>query len=98
MPRRFLLQLTEGEDAAAVDLPYLRDGSVAGTVFLFEGGGITDDRAPELLQYIDRALLPEVSLDEHNLSFTVVRGRVLGDYRPKPEAVRRNGGSAGESR
>jgi hypothetical protein len=83
---RFLLQLAEGEDAAAVDLHYLRDGSVAGTVFLSEDGGITEDRVPELLQYLDEALLPEVSLDEHNLSFTVVQGRVLGDFRRERNA------------
>jgi hypothetical protein len=67
-------------------LHFLRDGSVAGTVFLFEDGGITDDRVPDLQQYLDEALLPEVSLDEHNLSFTVVRGRVLGDFRPERDA------------
>ena len=82
---RLLLQLKEGEDAAAVDLHYLRDGSVAATVFLFEDGGITDDLIPDVLQYIDEMLLPEVSLDEHNLSFTVVRGRVLGDFRPEQD-------------
>jgi len=60
---------------------------VAPTVFLFEDGGITDDWVPELLQYLDEALLPEVSLDEHNLSFTVVQGRVLGDFRPEQDAV-----------
>lgn len=83
---RFLLQLQEGEDAAAVDLHYLRDGSVAATVFLFEDGGLTDDMIPDVLQYIDESLLPEVSLDQHNLSFTVVRGRVLGDFRPERDA------------
>jgi len=41
---------------------------------------------PELVQYLDEALLPEVSLDEHNLSFTVVQGRVLGDFRPERDA------------
>jgi hypothetical protein len=35
-----LLQLTEGEDAAAVGLHYLRDGSVAATVLLFEDRGM----------------------------------------------------------
>jgi hypothetical protein len=89
---RFLLQLTEGEDAAAVDLHYLREGSVAATVFLFEDGGITEDRAPELLQYIDEALLPEVSLDEHNF-FTVVQGRALGDFRPDRDRARKTGRS-----
>jgi len=78
--------LPDGEDVSAVDLHYLRDGSVAATVFLFEDGEITEDRVPELLQYLDEALLPEVSLDEHNLSLTVVQGRVLGDFRPDRDA------------
>jgi hypothetical protein len=91
---RFLLQLTKGEDAAAVNLHYLRDGSVAATVFLFDYGGITEDRVPELLQYLDEAVRPEVSLDAHNLSFTVVQGRVLGDFRPDPDA---RGGSHASS-
>ncbi len=77
---RILLQREDGQDCAAVDLHYLRDGSVAGTVFLFEDGGVTDEMAPALLQFIDEALLPEVSLDECNLSFTVVRGHVVGDF------------------
>jgi hypothetical protein len=34
------------------------------------------------LQYLDEALLPEVSLDEHNLTFTVLQGRILGDFGP----------------
>jgi hypothetical protein len=39
-----------------------------------------------LLQYLDEALLPGVSLDEHDLALTVVQGRVLGDFRPDPDA------------
>jgi hypothetical protein len=83
---RFVLQVRQGQDAAAVDLHYLRDGSVAGTLFLFDDGGIADDGVADLLQYIDQVLLPDVSLDEHSLSFTVVRGRVLGDFKPEQAA------------
>lgn len=79
---RFLIQLTEGEDSAAIDLHYLKDGSVAGTLFLFEGGGITENMAPDLLRHIDTVLLPDVSFEEHNLSFTVVHGRVIGNFVP----------------
>jgi hypothetical protein len=72
--------------AAFADRDYSHVGSAAGTAFLFEDGGIADDRVPEFLQCFDEALLPEASLDEHNLSFTVVRGRVLGDFRPERDA------------
>ena len=82
---RFLLQVKEGQDAAAIDLHYLRDGSVSGTIFLFEDGGIQDHMIHDLLQYIDEALLPEVSLDEHNLAFTVVRGQVVGDFQAEKD-------------
>jgi hypothetical protein len=79
---RFLVQKKEGQDSAAIDLHYLADGQVAGTVFLFEHAGIEDAQVPEFLRYIDEALLPSVSLEEHTLTFTVVRGRVVGDFRP----------------
>lgn len=79
---RFLVQKKEGEDSAAIDLHYLADGHVAGTVFLFEHAGIEDAEVPEFLHYIDEVLLPSVSLEERTLTFTVVRGHVVGDFRP----------------
>lgn len=79
---RFLIQLSDGKDSAAIDLHYLKDGSVAGTLFLLEGGGIAEDMVPDLLRHIDEVLLPEVSFQEHNLSFTVVHGRVVGNFVP----------------
>jgi hypothetical protein len=79
---RFLVQKTDGQDSAAVDLHYLADGHVAGTVFLFEHAGIEDAHIGEFLRHIDEALLPSVSLEDRTLTFTVVRGRVVGDFRP----------------
>jgi hypothetical protein len=79
---RFLVQKKEGQDSAAIDLHYLADGHVAGTVFLFEHAGIEDAEVPDFLRYIDEVLLPSVSLEERTLTFTVVRGRVVGDFRP----------------
>jgi hypothetical protein len=61
---------------------YLADGHVAGTVFLFEHAGIEDAEVPEFLRHIDEALLPWVSLEDRTLTFTVVRGHVVGDFRP----------------
>jgi hypothetical protein len=82
---RFPVQKKEGEDSAAIDLHYLPDGHVAGTVFLFEHAGIEDGQVPEFLRYLDEALLPSVSLEDRNLTFTVVRGHVAGDFRPDKE-------------
>ncbi len=79
---RFLVQKKEGQDSAAVDLHYLADGHVAGTVFLFDHAGIENADVPEFLHHIDEALLPWVSLEDRTLTFTVVRGHVVGDFRP----------------
>jgi hypothetical protein len=79
---RFLVQKTEGQDSAAIDLHYLADGHVAGTVFLFEHAGIEDAHIPEFLRHIDESLLPWVSLEDRTLTFTVVRGHVVGDFQP----------------
>ncbi len=79
---RFLVQKKEGQDSAAIDLHYLADGHVAGTVFLFEHAGIEDAEVPEFLRHIDEALLPWASLEDRTLTFTVVRGHVVGDFGP----------------
>ena len=77
---RYLVQTAAGHDAAALDIHYLADGRVAGTLCLFEGSGIKESEVPDLLQQIDEALLPDVSFKDHNLSFTVVVGNVLGNF------------------
>jgi hypothetical protein len=82
---RFLVQKKEGEDSAAVDLHYLANGHVAGTVFLFEHAGIEDPQVPDFLRHIDEALLPWVHLEDRTLTFTVVRGHVVGDFHPDKE-------------
>ena len=79
---RFLVQKKEGEDSAAIDLHYLADGHVAGSVFLFDHAGIEDAQVPDFLKHIDEALLPWVSLEDRTLTFTVVRGHVVGDFQP----------------
>jgi len=74
-------------DFAALDLHYLQNGTVQATLVLFEGSGIAEPEIPEILTQIDEVLLPEVDLNDHNLTFTVVIGRVLGAYRAEQEAV-----------
>ena len=88
---RFLVQKKEGQDSAAIDLHYLADGHVAGTVFLFEHAGIEDAEVPEFLRHIDEALLPWVSLKDRTLTFTVVRGHVVGDFGPDKEEKKSGG-------
>lgn len=71
-----------GREVAAVDLHYLADGTVAGTVILLEGVGEdwSEDRIPDLLASFDEDFLPDVDLAKGNLTYTVVRGRVVGSY------------------
>ena len=76
---RFLAQ-REGRDAAAVDLHYLANGTVAGTVILLKDAGWNESDVPGLLCSLDEDFLPDVHLDHGNLNYTVVLGEVLGNY------------------
>lgn len=79
---RFVLRRRGGDDFAALELHYLTDGSVAGTLVLFQEAGVAENEVPAILARIDQDLLPEVSIQSRNLSFTVVVGRVLGSFTP----------------
>jgi hypothetical protein len=50
--------------------------------FLFDHAGIEDAQVADFLRHIDEALLPWVSLEDRTLTFTIVRGHVVGDFRP----------------
>jgi hypothetical protein len=76
---RFLAQ-REGRDAAAIDLHYLANGTVAGTVILLKDAGWDESDVPRLLGSLDEDFLPDVDLDHGNLNYTVVIGEVLGNY------------------
>lgn len=73
---RFVLRNGAGEDFAALELHFLVDGTVTGTLILFEQAKVLEAEIPQILKQIDEELLPEVSIQERNLSFTVVVGRV----------------------
>ena len=76
---RFLVQ-QGGSDVASLDIHYLADGRVAGTLCVFDDSGIDENQVPDLLQQIDETLLPDVSFRDRNLSFTVVSGCVIGNF------------------
>ncbi len=78
---RFLIRSGE-RDQAALDLHHLPTGRVDGTLIVFDGQGLDEADIPQILSQVDGALLPGVSIAEHNLSFTVVMGRVLGAFVP----------------
>ncbi|MEY2796489.1 MAG: hypothetical protein RIR10_2205 [Planctomycetota bacterium] len=73
-----LLGVLDGRDAVAVDLHFLADGSVAGTVTVVDGCGIDRATVPGLLERIDDDFLPGVDLDDDpdvgagGVTFTVV--------------------------
>lgn len=81
---RFLAQ-KDGKDVAAVDLHHLADGTVAGTVVLLEDARLGEDEVPQLLRQLDEDFLPGADLREGSLVYTVVVGRVLGNYEAVPE-------------
>ena len=76
---RFLGQKA-GQDAVAVDLHFLGDGTVAGTVIILDTAGLNESDIPKLLASLDEDFLPGVDLSSGNLTFTVVMGRVIGNY------------------
>ena len=79
---RFLLR-RDNEDRAALDLHYLNNGRVDGTLILFQDQGIPESEIPSILSHIDEVLLPDVSVAERNLSFTVLVGRPVGAFLPE---------------
>lgn len=76
---RFLAQ-RDGKDVAAVDLHYLPDGTVAGTVILLKDAGWREEEIPALLASLDDDFLPDVDLERGTLNYTVVLGEVLGNW------------------
>ena len=74
------LALHQGQDAAAADLHYLANGTIAGTVIILKNSGIKDEYIPALLSALDDEFLPDVDLSHGNLTYTVVRGEVIGNW------------------
>jgi len=78
------LAVKDGKDVAAVDLHYLANGTVAGTVILLKAAGWVEADIPNLLESLDQDFLPEVDLDAGNLTYTVVMGEVIGNWEANP--------------
>lgn len=66
-------------DIAALDIHYLDNGTVQATLIAFQGL-LEESDISELLVHVDEVLLPEVSLDDKKLVFSVVIGRALGSF------------------
>ena len=76
---RFLAQ-RGGNDVAAVDLHYLTNGTIAGTVIILKGSGLDESNIQPLLSSLDDEFLPDVDLEHGNLTYTVVLGEVMGNW------------------
>jgi hypothetical protein len=74
----------DDSDIAALEIHYLGDGTVQATMVAFDGM-LEESEISNLLAHIDEVLLPEVSLDNKKLVFTVVSGRVLGAFEAVPD-------------
>jgi hypothetical protein len=81
---RFLAR-RNGADVAAIDLHYLGDGSVAGTVVLLKNSGLREADLQRLLSDFDDEFLPDVDLAHGNLIYTVVSGEWLGNWEAAAE-------------
>jgi hypothetical protein len=80
------LGLEQGREVAAVDLHHLPSGAVAGTVVLLDHRKWSDDEVTALLAALDEDFLPDVDLAQGNLTFTVVLGRVIGNFEAETPA------------
>jgi len=79
------LALRNGKDVAAVDLHYLTNGTVAGTVIILKGAGLDESNVQDILSSLDEEFLPDVDLSTGNLTYTVVLGEVLGNWEAEAE-------------
>jgi hypothetical protein len=70
----------EGIEVAFLDLHYLQDGTVSGTVVLLREAGWSEDDVPDLIASFDEEYLPDVDLALGNLIYTVVIGDILGNW------------------
>lgn len=74
------LALRDGAEVAAVDLHYLPNGTVSGTVILLKFASWKDEDIQPLLSALDEDLLPDVDLAHGTLTYTVVLGEIVGNY------------------
>ena len=82
---RFLL-LRDGKEAAAVDLHYLDNGAVSGTVILLKSAGWSEEEIPKLLKSLDEDFLPDVDLGRGTLAYTVIMGEIVGVFEAELDA------------
>ena len=76
---RYVLHVEE-KDFAALDIHYMLSGQIAATLIILDEKMCPQSNVSELLEFIDRHLLPEASVEEGTLTFTVVYGQQAVNY------------------
>jgi hypothetical protein len=82
---RYLVHIDGEGDDAVLELHYLDNGTVAGTLIVLDKKYASKEASAEILQEADRLLLPTASLDEGNMIFTVVKGQIVGEFKAAGE-------------
>lgn len=82
---RYLIHIDGEGDDAVLELHYLDDGTVAGTLIVLDKKYASKEASAEILQEADRLLLPNASLDAGNMIFTVVKGTIIGEFKAAGE-------------
>lgn len=77
---RYLLHIDGQGDDAALDLHYVDGGRVVGTLIVLDKKYAAKDVVAEILEQVDRFLLPDADLNDGNIEFTVVKGTVIGGF------------------
>lgn len=81
---RYLIRTLDTE-TAALDIHFRPRGGADATLVIFEQAQLAEEAIPALLTAIDEVVLPDMTLAEKDISFTVVIGRVLGAFSPEHE-------------
>ena len=79
------IAIRDGKEVAAIDLHYLPDVTVAGTVILLREADWKEEDIPSLLKSLDEDFLPDVDLDAGTLTYTVVIGEIVGNFEAHKE-------------
>lgn len=77
---RYVLEDDHGTDLGLIDIHFLDDQKVVATLFLMDPQAEAIKDVQPILDEIDLELLPTASVDESNLSFTVIRGSLVGTF------------------